>query len=81
MLGDPCKHVAEPSLWVDVVHFRCEDQAVHGGGAHAAAIGACKKPRLPSQRDATQGSLGGIIGKANAPVVEEAREALPALQL
>ncbi len=40
MLGDAGEGVGEPSLRIDVVHLGGDDQAVHDGGALAAAIGA-----------------------------------------
>src|ERR1700682_2099096 len=49
MLGAACQNVGEPSLRIDVVHFRRDDQAVHDGGALAAAIGAAEQPRFTSQ--------------------------------
>ena len=44
MLGDAGEHVGEPCLWVDIVHLRRDDQAVHGGGAVASSIGAGEEP-------------------------------------
>jgi len=50
------------------------------GGAYAPAIGAGEEPRLPSERNTAQASLGGIVRKTGAAVVEEAREGRPALE-
>ena len=36
------KNIGEPGLWIVVVHFCRDDQAVHDRGAVAAAIGAAK---------------------------------------
>jgi len=38
VLGNPGQDVGEPSLRIDVVHFCRDDDAVHNGGALAAAI-------------------------------------------
>ena len=46
MLGDAGEDVGEPGLRVDVVHLGRDEQAVHGGSALAAAIGAGEEPRL-----------------------------------
>ncbi len=51
----------------------------HRGGALSAAIGPAEQPGLPSQRDASQGPFGGIVGETHASIVQEEREAwLPA---
>ena len=38
------------------------------------------KSRLPAEGDAAQGALGGVVREADAAVVEEARERVPALE-
>ena len=53
---------------------------VHEGGPLAAAIGAGEEPGLAAEGDAAQGALGGVVGEADAAVVEEAGEAVPALE-
>ena len=40
VLGDTGQHVGQPSLRIDVIHFCRDDDAVHGGSALSAAIGA-----------------------------------------
>src|SRR5688500_16212504 len=80
MLGDAGEHVGEPGLRVDVVHLRGDDEAVHGSGAHAPAIGAGEEPRLPSERYSAQPALGSIVAQAYSAVVQEARERGPALE-
>jgi hypothetical protein len=40
VLGDTGQHVGQPSLRIHVIHFCRDDDAVHGGGAPSAAIGA-----------------------------------------
>jgi len=38
--SDTGQDVGQPGLRIDVVHFGRDDDAVHGGGALSAAIGA-----------------------------------------
>jgi hypothetical protein len=80
VLIDPREHVGKPSLRIDVVEPCCLDQCVHHGRSFAAAIRAGEQPRLAAERDAAQCPLGGIVGKADAAVVEKARERVPALE-
>jgi len=80
MLGDARKNVGEPGLWIHVVHFGRDDEAVHHRGTVAAAIGATEQPGLPAQSDAAHGSFGGVIRQADAAVVEEAGERVPTLE-
>lgn len=42
MCGDAQKNVGEPRLRIDAVHFGGDDEAVRGGGALAAAVGAAE---------------------------------------
>src|SRR5260370_16040515 len=46
MRSDPRQDVGEPGLWIHVVHFGRDDQAVHHRSTVAAAIGATEQPRL-----------------------------------
>ena len=80
MFGDAGQDVGEPGLRIDVVDLGGDDQAVHGGGALAAAIGAAEQPGLSAQGDAAQRALGGIVGQADAAIIEEAGERGPALE-
>src|ERR1041384_13239 len=52
----------------------------HRCGALAAAIGAGEQPRLAADSYSAQCPLGGIVGQADAAVVQEAGEGRPALQ-
>ena len=56
VLGDTGQDVGQPGLRIHIVHFGRDDDAVHGGGALAAAIGAGEQPRL-----STQGNLAVIL--------------------
>jgi len=40
VLGDPGQDVGQPGLRIHVVHFGRDDDAVHGGSALSAAVGA-----------------------------------------
>ena len=81
MIGDAGEHVGEPGLRIDVVELGGLDQRVDRRGALAAAIGAGEQPVLAAQGDAAQRALGGVVGQADAAVIEEAGEGGPALQL
>ena len=40
VLGDAGQNVGQPGLRIDVVHFCCDDDAVHGGSTLSATVGA-----------------------------------------
>ena len=79
-VGDAGEDVGEPGLRIDVVELGGDDQRVHEGGALGAAVGAGEQPRLSAESKAAQRPFGGIVRQADAAVVEEAGEAVPALQ-
>lgn len=79
MIGDVGENVGEPGARVDVVELRGFDQGEDGSGPATAAVGAGEGPVLASDREATQRPLGGVVGEADAVVVEEARERRPSL--
>src|SRR6185312_16978368 len=80
MLGNASEDVSEPCLRINIVHLGRDDQAVHHRGTLAAPIRAAEQPRLPTQSDAAYAALRGIIGQADAAIVEEARERDPTLE-
>src|SRR5437763_8149157 len=80
MIGDPTQDVGEPGLWVDAVELSGLDQGEHRSGALAAAVGASEQPGLAADCDPAQRPLSGIVGQADASVVENAGEGGPALQ-
>ena len=80
LLGDAGEDVGEPGLGVDVVELGGADQRVHRRCSLAAAIGAREQPGLASETERPERALGGVIGETDAAVVEEAGEAVPALQ-
>ena len=81
MIGQPSKQIREPGLRVDVVELGGLDQRVDGGGTAAAFVGAGEGPVVAPDRDAAQRPLGGVVGHAQAAVVEEAGEAGQRLRL
>ena len=80
MIGQARQHVGKPGLRIDVVELGGLDQGVDGGGAAAAFVRAGEGPVVAADRDAAQGPLGGVVGHAQAAIVEEASERRPALE-
>src|SRR5579871_433728 len=80
MGGDAGENIREPGLRIDAIHLGGDDQAVHGSSSPSAAIRSAEQPGLPTKSNASQSSLGGIVGETDAPVLEEEGEAGPALQ-
>lgn len=80
MIGDANEDIGKPGLRIDVVELGGLDQGVDDGGALAAAVGATEQPCLAAERDAAERALGGIVGEADAAIVDEARERVPALE-
>ena len=77
---DAPEDIGEPRLRVDVVELGGADQGVHRRGALAASVGAAEQPGFSSQGQGPERALSGIIREADAPVVEEAGEAVPAAE-
>ena len=80
MIADPGEHIGEPCARIDVVQPGGDHELVHGGSALPAAIGAGKQPRLAAERDAAQSAFGGIVGKTDPAIAQEAREGIPSLE-
>jgi hypothetical protein len=80
VVGNATQDVGEPGLRIDIVEFGGADQRVDGRGALAAAIGAGEQPSFAPEGDPAQRPLGGIVGQADAAIVEEAGEGGPALE-
>ena len=72
--------VGEPGPLVDIVDLGGVDERVNGACAAPPFIGASEGPVLASHGNGTQLALGGIVGQAQALVVEEAGECTPALE-
>src|SRR5688572_2192385 len=80
MIGDAGEHVGEPGARVDITELCRLDQREDHGGTLAAGVGAAEGPVAAADGDAAHGALGGVVGHADAAVVEEARERAPALE-
>ena len=80
MIGDAAQCICEPGLRVDGVELGGADERIDGRGALAAAVGAGEEPGFAAEGDAAQRAFGGVIGQADAAVVEEAGEGGPALE-
>src|SRR5476651_980866 len=74
MRGDARKHVREPCLWINVIHFRRDDETVHHRRALPAAIGPTEQPGFSAEGHTTQPALGGVVRKADAAIFEEQPE-------
>jgi hypothetical protein len=51
MIGDAGKHIGEPRLRVDVVHFCCDNEAIHFRGPLSAAVGPGEQPWAAAKRN------------------------------
>ena len=80
VIQHPCQDIGEPSLWIDVVELGGGDERVEGSCPPAAFVGAGKGPVAAPDRDGTQLTLSGVVGHAQAAVVEEAGQRSPALE-
>ena len=79
-IGDTGQDVGQPGARINAVQLCGLDQAVHGGGALSALVGACEKPSLPAKCRTAQHALGSVIRQADAPITQEPRESPPTLQ-
>jgi hypothetical protein len=68
VLGAAGEDVGEPSLRAEVVHLGGDDQAVHDGGALAAAVGTGEQPGVSAVSNAAQCAIGGAAGSPS-PVI------------
>ena len=72
--------VGEPGLRIDVVHLGRDDQAVHRPRPARRRDRSRRTTTTSDPRRCRARPLGGIVGQADAAVVEEARERGPALE-
>jgi hypothetical protein len=56
MGGDTEEDISQPSLRIDAIHLRRDDETVHGCCTLSAAIGPAEEPRFSSQ-----GNLAAIL--------------------
>src|SRR5215475_8216878 len=77
---DAGQHVGDPRLRIDVTRLRRFDRRVQDGWAVPAGIRPTEGPVPPADRYAAHGALSGVVGYADAAVIQEPRERFPALQ-
>ena len=80
MIGDAGEDVGKPGSGIDAVELASFDHCVHRCCAVAARVRTTESPVPAADRDAAHGSLGGVVGQADASIVEEAREGRPSFE-
>ena len=81
VFGDTSEDVSEPGLRINIVHLGRDDQAVHDRGSLAATIGAAEQPGFSPQGDTAHAALSGVVGQADAAIVQEAGKRAPTLYM
>ena len=74
VIGDAGEHIGDVELWIETVELGAFDQRVHRRGAASAGVGAGKEIILATDGDTAQRSLGRVVVKCQATVVEAADE-------
>ncbi len=77
MVGDTRQNVREPGLAVYIVEFARDKEGHHTSSAFTAAIRTAEHPIAPANGQPSDTALGGIVGEADAPVINEAGERIP----
>lgn len=72
------RRLASPGVRIDVVELNTHDQRRHEGSTISAAIR--RRAMTPPESKASQRSFGRVVRETNPAIVEERREAVPALQ-
>lgn len=72
MLRQSLEYVGQPGAWIDVIELAGLDQRVHRRGAMAAGSGPGEGPVASPEGQRPDGAFGGIVGRADAAVMEEA---------
>ena len=80
MIGDAGEDIGKPCLRIDIVELGGLDERVDDSSTLPAAVGAAEQPCLAAERDAAQRALGGVVAEADAAIVEETGERVPALE-
>jgi hypothetical protein len=78
MVWDLGQDSAQVELGVEAIQLRRSDQAVHGGGTVAAAVGTCKQVVLSPKSDSPQCPFGRAIVYLQQSILGVAREGTPA---
>ena len=81
MIWQAGQHVGEPGLRIDTVELGCGDQRVDRSGAPAAVVGAGEGPILSPESNGPQLAFRRVVRHAKAPIIEEAGEGVPAVEL
>jgi hypothetical protein len=80
MIRQPGEDVSEPGLRIDLVELRGRDERIESSRPAATFVRAGEGPVAAPERDGTQLAFSGVIGHAQAPVIEEAGERAPAFE-
>jgi hypothetical protein len=80
MVLQASEDIGGPGVRIDVVDLGGVDQRIDRGSAAATFIRACEGPVVATDSNWPDFPLGGIVGHAQPPVVEEARQRHPSGQ-
>ena len=80
VIGQLREHMGKPSLRIDVVEFAGFDERKNVSGPSRAFVRAGEGPVAPAHGNAAQPALGGVVGHADASIIEEAGERRPAIE-
>src|ERR1700734_1775403 len=69
--------IGEPGVRIDVIDPGGVDQGIDRSSAATTFIRACEGPVMATDSNWSDLPLGGIVGHAQPPVVEEARQSDP----
>ena len=76
----PGENIGEPCLLIDVAQSGGSDQGADHDGVLPAAILAAKQPCLATGQNAAQRTFGRTVRQADAPIIDELGERVPALE-
>ena len=77
MVGEASKEVGEPGAGVDAAEFAVFSERIDRGRKLSAGVGAAECPVAAPDGN---GAFGGVVGQADAAVVEKPREGCHAPQ-
>ena len=80
MVWQVSEDLNQPGLRIHIIEFASLDQRIDSGGALSASVGARERPVASANGNAAHSALGGIVGKTDAAIMEEARERFPAIE-
>ena len=79
-IGDTGEDVGKPGERIDIVEPTCGNELEHHRGALATAVGTDEQPGFPSAGNGSYRSLGGVVRKTDATIVEEGGEGRPCVE-